>query len=130
MSYEFSDGGRVDSGFLREKLDCAVRAVAIATGASYPSVHSFFKSNGRRGRCRTKNFLKLIPNIESRFHCTFTELKVKPGTRFQSDNKAVLSSGRFIARQRGHVYAVVDGVALDTSALLACGTLLKLWKIT
>lgn len=38
---------------VRENNDCAVRAVAAATGRAYDEVHAMFKAEGRRDAART-----------------------------------------------------------------------------
>ena len=45
MRYEFSDGGRADAGYKGTAGDCAVRAIAIATGRDYKEVYDGLKAH-------------------------------------------------------------------------------------
>src|SRR6185369_557229 len=51
MIIKTSDGGRSASG-IDERLDCSVRATAIALGLSYAEAHGKLKALGRRTGCR------------------------------------------------------------------------------
>lgn len=49
LSYATTDAGRASAGFA-ERLDCAVRSLALSTGMSYAEAHSICADAGRRPR--------------------------------------------------------------------------------
>jgi len=48
IKFTQTDSGRVRAGFTDEDNDCAVRALAEATGTSYSNAHLFWKQLGRK----------------------------------------------------------------------------------
>ena len=102
MNIRLTDCGRTQG----EKLDCTVRATASCLGLSYVDAHARLKTLGRKdGRrfafWKVTNQLNL--NLRSDLSC-MTLRKALPE----------MKQGNFIVRVRGHVFAVIDGVIIDT----------------
>jgi hypothetical protein len=97
---------RKDGSFTkRERLDCTVRALAIATGMTYAQAHALCERRGRRcGR---------------RFHCeklagtgVFDGAPVKRHGTVMSFLKK-FPVGRFYVTTSSHSFAVIDGRIWD-----------------
>jgi hypothetical protein len=106
------DAGRAASKRPRQKNDCTVRALAIARGLPYDVAYDLLADAGRK--C-TKGFAlpawlnkqpwaKKIP-----FAAVKGERRMNPATFTQR-----FPRGRYICKVAKHVFAVVDGVVLDT----------------
>lgn len=99
----------------KERNDCAVKAVAIATEVSYNTVHRVFANIGRRNG-RGVSFVQLKRAIEQ---FTGSDVKYKTilkpnGSRFTGKTIGqALPKGRYILIFRGHTAALVDGVIED-----------------
>jgi len=100
------DGGRVGDGFANEKLDCGVRAYAIAKGIPYYEAHEVFEKAGRLARHRTS--WNIYTKIGIQFNQTRMSLK-----------KFLLThpKGSFYVCMRGHAFAVKDGVVFGNVRL-------------
>lgn len=99
-----------------EKLDCSVRALAVAADISYDEAHAALKEAGRPDGKRTP-------------HATSRELYRKLGFRCCIIRQGGIAChglrmtlmqfiaanprGRFIVHRRGHAFAVLDGVVHD-----------------
>lgn len=92
-----------------EKADCAVRALAIASGMPYAEAHALLKAAGRGDRCATygRTVSKAVGRpmaLASTYHAdrpTFAQwLREHP-------------KGRFMVFVTGHYFAVIDGVQWD-----------------
>lgn len=100
-----SDGGREKAGII-ERLDCTVRAYAIAFDIPYHVAHEEIKRAGRRDGHKWRDF---APFMAAR-----GLLKVSPLIRptvgaFIAEHK----SGVYIVRVRGHVLTVKNGTVYD-----------------
>lgn len=106
--YRCTDAGRKAAGFLRERRDCTVRATAVALDIPYAEAHAKMKALGRRD-CRGVPYEAYISGLGMQRVADW-----KPRTTLY---KALgsLKSGRYVARMRGHVFAVVDGIVHDTA---------------
>ena len=109
MILHYTDAGRASSGFAAvERLDCSVRAVAVALRLSYAQAHGKLKALGRRTGCKLYGtpaaFLDGLGLIQ------------RPDLSCRTVDKAVryMTEGRYIVRIAGHVFAVVNGVVHDT----------------
>ncbi len=130
-----------------ENNDCAVRALAVATGYSYNDCHAFFELHGREPRKGTFCYRILAGDLASRLETSFPELGfkavrcggyVKPtlpagspwissGITLRSFCRARPTGAYFITVAR-HALAVVDGVIYD----FACRDLRRVcdvWRI-
>lgn len=99
-----SDGGRASS-MPGEKLDCSVRAAAIALDIPYPDAHALFTKHGRKPRHRTPTRVSYIALSYTKAH-SYTYTKRRPTLeRFVREHP----EGRYIIRVRGHMFTVIDG---------------------
>jgi hypothetical protein len=111
-----------------ERNDCAVRAVAAATGRAYDEVHAMFKAEGRRDAKRTltsitwKVLTQLGFRVESRYAIDFIakypgnhRYALKSVTTHHPDRfKNVWADGKtYLMFTPGHVLAIVNGVNHD-----------------
>lgn len=115
MSYVLSDGGRFASGRKGFAKDCATRAVAIATGMDYDDVYNLLaranKRVGRRKSAREGIEIEVLEIVLK--HLGFVQCQA-PKFVGRKARYCDLPMGRIIARQAGHVVAVIDGVLHDT----------------
>jgi len=125
--YVEHDGGRL--GFApNEKLDCTVRALAIASGAEYGRVHALLESYGRKRGRKMKDFARAM-----RVLCGGTFNGRCP--RVAGDTGITLGryalahpEGRYCLRVRGHVVAVIDGVIYDLGEPKLRAIVTNAWK--
>lgn len=91
---------------LNENNDCAVRAVASATGKSYKETHTMFRSFGRRNR--KGSTLKMIGNSLTKLHTKEVEINSPNCTvnQFLKHSK----KGTYVLIVRRHAFALIDGV--------------------
>lgn len=89
-----------------EDKDCAVRALANATGMPYAEAHQLFHDAGRRPNKGTS--WSALTSVYNRFGMLgYTNSTL--GAFLESSSK-----GTYICRTPGHVFAVRDGVVMDT----------------
>ena len=102
-----TDGGRYVEGFIHEKLDCSVRAVALARRMPYKDAHTLLAAAGRKPRHKFKFVYYINTQDWAR------QLTALPR---QTVRKFLLThdDGNYIVRVTGHVFAVCGGIALDT----------------
>ncbi len=111
-----------------EKNDCAVRAVAVATGLDYEVVHAEFEKRGRKRRHGiyihvTMEVLKALG-----FQCK--EIKVKARTiRTLQQSRELPLWGSFIVRTTKHLTGVVDRAFLDW-AVTTVKRVQAVWLVT
>lgn len=113
MKWIYDDGGR-SRYFKGFAGDCAIRAVAIASGEDYKKVYNEFKDLNDGKSCRdgtppkvTKKYMKL--------HGWKWQATMGIGTGCRVHLKAdELPGGVIIARVTGHIVCVKDGVIYDT----------------
>lgn len=112
MIIHYTDAGRAVGGFASiERLDCSVRAVAIALGLPYASAHAKLSAFGRQ----TGGLLYNSPT----FFLQHLGLEQRPDLSCRTVATALRDmgpTGRFIVRVYRHVFAVVDGVVHDLPA--------------
>ena len=109
------DGGRIGDGFGHEKLDCAVRAYAIAKQIPYSEAHQLFEKAGRKPRHTTDwNVYEKLGVI---FQHSYTTIK-----QFLKDHP----KGSFYVCKRGHAFAIRDGIVYD-SVPLSGRIIIKKW---
>ena len=104
MKIIHTDAGRSVGG---ERLDCSVRAVAIALQVPYALAHEKLRALGRQDGCVL-------------YHCSsvFMDglgLIQRPDLSCRTVANALgdMATGRFIVRVYAHVFAVVDGFIHD-----------------
>ncbi len=121
MKFELNDGGRSLSKRPKQKNDCTVRALALATNSPYDATYEFLAEQGRK--C-TKGFhLETLLTDASTIGFTVIGCCVKkhsfPATAGQPRMNVerfliAYPKGRYILRMSKHVACVKDGVLLDT----------------
>lgn len=124
MKFEFNDGGRAEAGFKGIAGDCAVRAVAIATGKPYKDVYDELnvfcnaekKSKTRRGKSSSRTG---VHSVTLNLYMKSLGWDWVPTMLFGQGCKVhmrerELPSGNIVARLSKHFAAVVDGVCHDT----------------
>jgi len=131
MEFIFNDGGRADTGYKGSAGDCAVRAIAIATGIPYGEVYDTLKkANGefaKTKRCRVARKLKKKGSsprdgnykkvyrqyLESLGWKWVPTMFIGQGTKVHL-KKDELPDGKLIVNVSKHLTAVIDGVIHDT----------------
>lgn len=102
------------SARMNESRDCAVKAVAIATGTEYEVVHAMLKAAGRRNRHGTYRAQtdKVIGQLG------FTQIDVTHQVRGKTVRtvEGELTGGNYMVFVAQHVLAVTDGVVQDWTA--------------
>ena len=112
FEYEYHDGGRRFSRRPKQKEDCTVRALVIATGADYDHAYDELKS---RGRDSHRRFPFSIITKEVVFGHVFVWQAFEDGYLLTAAEFCErYSAGTFILQMKGHVMCVKDGVAYDT----------------
>lgn len=113
--FQQHDGGRANSKRPKQRLDCVVRAVAIACKADYDDAYDRAAFHGRQsGRAMRKEhahaFMMSIDEITGRH--VFPAVKGSPRMNIERFVEAY-PSGRFILQCAGHYVACVDGTIYD-----------------
>jgi len=103
--YCLTDGGRDESGFTNEKLDCTVRAFALYTTMSYDKAHQLIQPFRKTGH-KCPNFTAFLT---SQF--LFPAYYGRTVNQFLIDHP----KGRFLLHIKNHVFAVIDGRIFDSS---------------
>jgi len=120
MEFVYNDGGRSAAGYKGNTNDCAIRAIAIVTGAPYKIVYDLVRRYGANERKAPKSSARNGVSIPT------TRLILKdigwawtPTMLFGQGCKVhmkadELPSGRAIIKVSKHICAVIDGVVHDT----------------
>ena len=128
----YDDGGRAAAGFRGTCGDCVVRAIAIATEASYGEVYaaiSRFMQNKLppRSKARRQSPREGVPRkiyehyLRSLGWVWVAVMGIGTGCRMHL-RPAELPAGRIIARTSRHLVACVDGIVHDTHDSTRAGT--------
>ncbi len=99
-----TDAGRSKSG-LRETNDCTVRATATALDIPYLEAHAKLAAIGRK------------PRRGISYRTTTEKLGLEHCPEYSGTLKTVIAAlapGRYVLRKARHVFAVVDGVVVDS----------------
>lgn len=103
---------------MNERMDCAVKAIAIVCRLTYKSAHVTLSQLGRKNGRRTPRPLILSAARVAGFEVTpVTRLRQKSGSKFTPKtigNK--LKRGYYLAFINGHVISVVNGTVHDWTA--------------
>ena len=127
MKYEYDDGGKLKAGFRGVSGDCVARSVAIATGISYKEIYLYLADQNAKQKITKKSSKttagkKTARNGIDTKRKWFKDYMSSLGFQWVSLTDVgkypccmadIPSNGVFIARQRRHYVAVVDGVARD-----------------
>lgn len=123
--FVYDDGGRVAAGYHGVAGDCAVRAIAIATGKPYQEVYdavnALARQHERRGRrkrgvsnARTGVYRQTAQRYLTSLGWTWTPtMAIGSGCKVHLRTDE-LPQGRLVVSVSKHYVAVVDGVIRDT----------------
>lgn len=121
-------------GFPFEKLDCSVRALAVASDMPYADAHALFKQAGRKDKRGTPT------QVSVRVHAGLGYEKLAlyrdaPGIIAVFPTLAQFirthRRGRFILHRRGHAFALINGVVHDWSNGTGARSRIKVaWRVT
>src|ERR1035437_5373087 len=101
MEIKLTDKPGMAEGYSDEKLDCAVRALAVALDIPYYQAHDVFAACGRKRRHGSYNTIDTLGMLGIiGFHARVSLSK------FIEDNPV----GVFYIIKRGHAFAVKNGV--------------------
>lgn len=96
-----------------ESCDCAVRAVAIATGEGYDMAHYFMTENGRKKRRGTYFYTTLEVLKDLGYSCVKIDKPEDIKTAITLERHGGDLMGSFLVRFPEHLAAFVDGRLLD-----------------
>ena len=105
-----TDGGQSKSRRPKEKRTCSIATVAIVMDWDYDKASKAFEDAGRKyGRgTPTRVTEKVLEGV-------IFKIPLEPKTTLLRFIKAH-PRGRFVVRQRGHMFAIVNGVVCDWAA--------------
>jgi len=108
--------------------DCAVRALAVATGVPYTVASVTFSAQGRRIKRGTdqETSTKLYETVLG-----MRRVELAEGLRLGAFLE-VARTGSFIVHKKGHAFAVVEGVVHDWEGKTTRDntTIVRCWKVT
>ena len=124
MKFQFNDGGRAAAGYKGQAGDCAVRAIAIATGKPYQEVYDAINvlalnertGTRKRGKsnARTGVFKQTFRKYMTSLGWTWTPtMAIGSGCKVHLRD-GELPMGRLAVCVSRHYVAVIDGVINDT----------------
>lgn len=122
LKHEITDGGMAAAGF-NEHNDCVVRALSIATGIKYATMHREMKELGRKDRHRTKSYWTEWADdwCESKDEYKRNQMTI-------SEFVQLNPIGKFVIRIRGHALALIDGVIHDTYEQRPGSWVMSAWR--
>ena len=105
---------KVRSSKMRERNDCAVKALAIAAEKPYEEVHALFKRLGRKNRRGTPLYTIVRAAREYSPNVLYTDIRKPCGGKYTARTIGeALPKGKYILHYNGHVAAMVDGMVED-----------------
>lgn len=108
------------------KRNCTVIALAATAKIPYMEAYAIAEAAGRK-RNKGFNSGKLIKFFNKQQGATlFRKVKRSPITAQKFCKN--YAEGRYFVRKRGHAYAVVDGIVIDTTAPKPRERILEAWK--
>lgn len=129
--YKFclNDAGRANSIRPKQKNDCTIRAIALATGLMYDAIYDSFKDNGRKcSRGTVKNLWQDYLNSQPFFH-KISFPPEKGQSRMNLDKFCQeYNQGTYIVQMAGHLSTVINGVVHDTFQPRQFGCIYAAWK--
>jgi len=125
MKWIFDDGGRKASGYSGEARDCAVRAIAIASGYPYQTIYDSINQLGPQTRTRSQRAAGKMSTarggvfretsarmLESLGFVWTPTMRIGSGCRVHLRD-GELPAGRLVVKVSKHLVAVIDGVIRD-----------------
>lgn len=125
------DGGRKESKRSKQRNDCTVRALAIATGIPYDEAYDLLAAAGRKSGSGF-NIKKWAPTASvNNFGFKWIAFPAVSGQRRMNPMTFCkqYSTRTYIARVAKHVFAVIDGVIYDTHEPRADCCIYGVWEI-
>ncbi len=114
-NFRYSDGGRMCSGFADERLDCTIRAYALAMDISYEKSHNILEQFGRKPQCSCS-----FSTFMQKKHPEITHYETsKPRPRVKTVFKKTFLKNA-IVRISGHCFCVKNNIALDMTNRRNC----------
>ena len=114
MDWIYSDGGRSQYFKAEHVRDCAIRAIANATGLDYKKVYNDLKKLNNGVSCRNgtpkKVDKKYLTQLGWTWHPT---MKIGQGCKVHLATDE-LPNGNLIVQVSGHLTCVKDGIIYDT----------------
>ena len=101
------------SNEMNERNDCAVRAVAHASGVEYHKIHSMFRTNGRRTRGRTFNHISDAVMSTLKMEVRDITSTVRRYGKTIRTAQQYLTRGTYIVFTRGHMLCIKGGEVMD-----------------
>jgi hypothetical protein len=106
-----NDGGRAAAGFNDTRGDCAIRAIAIATGKPYREVFNGLNATGcLLGQASRPSTHGVSPGVARLYLGSLGWLWVEQQRRMR---RLDLPAGHLVVHVREHLVAVVDHVVYD-----------------
>ena len=122
MKYVYDDGGRSKYFQASNVGDCAVRAIAIATGKDYLDVYNDLKKLNNGKSCRNGTPKKVDKLYLKKLGWEWTPtMKIGSGCQTHLDDNE-LPMGTLIVQVSKHLVCVKDGVIYDTHDCSRGGT--------
>jgi hypothetical protein len=90
-----------------ERLDCAVRAIAIAMDIPYANAHALLREHGRKPKHRTA--VIAVTNLIAQHRPTAKLTYHRPSRITVARFAKLNAKGRYVIFIRGHFFAIVDG---------------------
>ena len=116
LTFVDSDAGRATSRRPRQRNDCTVRALALATSVEYDEAYDRLMGAGRKSS-RSFALNRWLPQSGIPFtKVSYPAVKGKKRMTLGEFSRGDGSNGRWIANCAKHVIAVIDGVILDDGA--------------
>ncbi|MBK1671093.1 hypothetical protein CKO28_24095 [Rhodovibrio sodomensis] len=129
--FRAEDGGRSTSKRPRQRNDCTVRALAVATGVSYDAAYDELKAAGRKASRKfrfrewaSKSRLGGCAFAWEAFPAVKGQKRMNP-ERFCRERP----HGTYILKTAKHVFAVVDGVVIDEEPVRADRCVYGAWRV-
>jgi len=113
--FVYDDGGRLDAGLKGKSGDCAVRAVAIATGMKYKEAQALIKDFSAKGKLGSKAIANGVYKEDLDAALRSIGWKWFSAPKFEG-RKARYSdiNGIAIVRMARHYAAVIEGELRDS----------------
>lgn len=128
MKYEFNDAGRSQSKRPKQKNDCVVRAIALASPLPYDTVYDLMWLMGRKSSHGTKKAAWQQYLNSNGYFQKISFPAVAGHARMNLDRFCREYSGKYIVQMAGHLTTVFNGVVLDTFEPRANGCVYAVWK--
>jgi len=123
-----TDAGRAESKRPKQQNDCTVRAVALAFKLPYDEAYELMAKAGRKSwqGIHFRSWADQHPHLKRKsFPAVKGQSRMNPA-KFCSEFKI----GHWIAQTAKHVFAVIDGVVLDTSSPRPNRCIYAAWEVT